>query len=214
MLGTSLSVNDYKGQGHKFSDTSYATGRSQLSTFEVGIQGIDPPEPESEDDDLYENWVGNDNDDMEMQVTETQKNAYDATEPLVTTVPSVSVFSEEKYLGVPAEKMVVGGNDFTVESPMSETTKKQRRDMHQLHRQICLRVLNLMLTLQKVLHSNHSSKKQQLKVILIMGYLPMMRWTLLCRNNLCWRPRMMMFLQLSKGYLLFYHVKKKVVAQR
>lgn len=128
MLGTSLSVNEYKGQGHKFSDTSYATGRSQVSTFEVGIQGIDPPEPESEDDDLYENWVDNDNDDMEMQVTETQKNANDATEPLVTTVPSVSVFSQEKYLGVPAEKMVVGGNDFTVESPMSETTKKQRRD--------------------------------------------------------------------------------------
>ncbi|XP_073028338.1 uncharacterized protein [Primulina eburnea] len=132
MLGTSLSDSDYKGQGHKFPDTSYATGHSLLSTFEVGIQGIDPAEPESEDDDLYENWVGNDNDVMEMQLTETQKNANDATEPLVTTVPSVSVFSEEKYLvvpaGNPAEKMVIGGNDFTVESPISETTKKQRRD--------------------------------------------------------------------------------------
>ncbi|XP_073124685.1 uncharacterized protein [Henckelia pumila] len=132
MVGTSLNSNDHDGQGHKFSDIPYATGHSQLSTFKVGIQGMDPPEPESEDDDLYENWVGNNNDEMEMQVTETQRNANDATEPLVTPVPSVSVVSEEKYLGAsasnPTEKMEVGGNDFTAESPISETTKKQRRD--------------------------------------------------------------------------------------
>ncbi|XP_073312318.1 uncharacterized protein [Primulina huaijiensis] len=126
ILDTSLRINDYKGQGHKFPD------RSHLSTFQVGIQEIDPSESESENDDLYENWVGND--EMEMQDTETHKNANDATEPLTTTVGTiVPVLSQENDLVVstnsPSEKMGVSGNDFTVESPrISETTKKQRRE--------------------------------------------------------------------------------------
>ncbi|KZV37228.1 proline-, glutamic acid- and leucine-rich protein 1 [Dorcoceras hygrometricum] len=134
MLGTRPSINNYQGQGHKFPDTSFATGHSQSSTFQVGIQGKDPSEPESEDDDLYENWTRSDKDDeMEMQVTETRNNANDAAKPLVTTVvTSVPTVSEENDLGAsassPAEKMVVSRNDFRVESPVSETTKKQRRD--------------------------------------------------------------------------------------
>lgn len=161
ILDTGLSINDYKGQGHKFPDISYATGHSQLSTFQVGIQGIDPSEPESEDDDLYENWVSND--EMEMQVNETHTNANDAAKPLVVTVGTSVPVPQEKDLGVstssPFEKMVVIGNDFTVESPpISETIKKQRI-AHQRCHQICLPVLNLTWLLQNILHSNHSAKK-------------------------------------------------------
>lgn len=77
------SFDDYKAVGHS-PDTTYQPG-----------------EPESEDDDLIENWLGKD-DEMEIQVTERQQDTHYADKPRDSSpdkVASASEKDEVKTLG-------------------------------------------------------------------------------------------------------------------
>ncbi|KAL3649681.1 hypothetical protein CASFOL_006084 [Castilleja foliolosa] len=57
------SADDYKFISYKSHDARY----------QAGTVGEGPGEPESENDDLNENWLRNDGDEMETQITHTQK---------------------------------------------------------------------------------------------------------------------------------------------
>ncbi|XP_051141278.1 uncharacterized protein LOC127258473 [Andrographis paniculata] len=88
-LDLDSSSDGYKFQSHKLPDR-------QVSTYKFGELGKGNGEPESEEDNLNETWLGND-DDMEDQETETQQTA-DDTERLTATarapeLPSVNVAS-------------------------------------------------------------------------------------------------------------------------
>ncbi|GFQ03160.1 hypothetical protein PHJA_002459800 [Phtheirospermum japonicum] len=66
------SADEYKVLSHKSRDVIYPSGDRQISIFQAGTIGKGPGEPESIDDDLNENWLGND-DETKIQITDRQK---------------------------------------------------------------------------------------------------------------------------------------------
>ncbi|KAL6552669.1 hypothetical protein OROHE_008033 [Orobanche hederae] len=83
------SASDYEVLSHKSHGTTYHAGRI----------GEVPDEPESEDDDLNENWLGNDDDDdddddeMETQIAERQNPPENARNPPLVELSSVKVLT-------------------------------------------------------------------------------------------------------------------------
>ncbi|KAL0317251.1 UNVERIFIED_CONTAM: hypothetical protein Sangu_2139400 [Sesamum angustifolium] len=138
LLDLHASTNEYKFLGPKIRDTVYPSGDRQISTYQAG-----PGDPESEDDDLYENWLGND-DYLETRVTESQQNTHysekspaHATNPSLDELPSVKGASlthttkeDEVLVSVSGcnDKRMVETNDYMVESPHSRNTQDERAD--------------------------------------------------------------------------------------
>ncbi|KAL0322146.1 UNVERIFIED_CONTAM: hypothetical protein Scaly_2511000 [Sesamum calycinum] len=138
LLDLHASTNEYKFLGPKIRDTVYPSGDRQISTYQAG-----PGDPESEDDDLYENWLGND-DYLEPRVTESQQNTHysekspaPATNPSLDELPSVKGASlthttkeDEVLVSVSGrnDKRMVETNDYMVESPHSRNTQDERAD--------------------------------------------------------------------------------------
>ncbi|KAL2227673.1 UNVERIFIED_CONTAM: hypothetical protein Sindi_2126000, partial [Sesamum indicum] len=136
LLDLHSSTNEYKVLGPKIRDTVHPSRDRQISTYQAG-----PGDPESEDDDLYENWLGND-DYLETQATERQQNAHytekcpaTATDPSLDELPSVKGASlthttkEGEVLASasgPNDNRMVNTNDYMVESPHSRNTQDQR----------------------------------------------------------------------------------------
>ncbi|KAL6494296.1 hypothetical protein OROGR_031096 [Orobanche gracilis] len=77
------SDNDYKVLNHK----------SHGATYHAGRIGEVPDDPESEDDDLNEKWLGNDDDEMETQIAERQNHPENARNPPLVEFSSVKVLS-------------------------------------------------------------------------------------------------------------------------
>ncbi|KAL0303574.1 UNVERIFIED_CONTAM: hypothetical protein Sradi_6225500 [Sesamum radiatum] len=138
LLDMHSSTNEYKVLGPKIRDTVYPSGDRQISTYQAG-----PGDPESEDDDLYENWLGND-DNLETRVTERQQNAHysekspaNATDPSLDELPSLKGASlthttkeGEVLVSVSGrnDNRMVDTDDYMVESPHSRNTQDQRAD--------------------------------------------------------------------------------------
>lgn len=134
LLDMHSSADEYKVLSQKLRDAVYPSGDRQISTHHPG-------EPESEDDDLNENWLGND-DEMETQVTEGQQNAHYTDRPPVTArdasldeLPSDNVVSithvpKKSEMTVsasgPNDKSMGNSDDHMVESPRFRNTSDQR----------------------------------------------------------------------------------------
>ncbi|KAL0401543.1 UNVERIFIED_CONTAM: hypothetical protein Slati_4184200 [Sesamum latifolium] len=138
LLDLHSSTNEYNVPGPKIRDTVYASGDRQISTYQAG-----PGDPESEDDDLYENWHGND-DYLETRVTESQQNAHysekypaTATDPSLDELPFVkgpslnhTTKEGEVLVSVSGrnDNRMVDTDDYMVESPRSRNTQDQIAD--------------------------------------------------------------------------------------
>ncbi|KAK4431127.1 hypothetical protein Salat_0874800 [Sesamum alatum] len=138
LLDLHSSTNEYKVLGSKIRDTVYPSGDRQISTYRAG-----PVDPESEDDDLYENWLG-DADELEIQVTESKQNAdYTEKPPATATDPTLGELpvkgaslthstTKEVEVLVSAtgrnDKRMGNTDDYMVESPRSRNTQDQRAD--------------------------------------------------------------------------------------
>ncbi|KAL6552634.1 hypothetical protein OROHE_007998 [Orobanche hederae] len=87
------SASDYEVLSHKSHGTTYHAGIGEV-----------PDEPESEEDDLNENWLGNDDDDnddddeMETQIAERQNPPENARNPPLVELSSVKVLTSNLVL--------------------------------------------------------------------------------------------------------------------
>ncbi|KAI3458851.1 hypothetical protein Pfo_015514 [Paulownia fortunei] len=141
LLDLHSSADEYKVLSHKSRDTVYPSGDRQISIYHAGTLRKGPGEPESEDDDLNENWLGND-DELEIQVTERQQNEHCTEKPPATVIdlsldelPSVKVASithvppkSEMTVSAsgPNDKSMAHTDDYMVESPHFRNTRDQR----------------------------------------------------------------------------------------
>lgn len=85
-------ADEYKILSHRSRDTVYPTLGRQISSYQAGTPGKGPAEPESEEDDLNENWPGND-DEPEMQhkiVHCTESPSATAIDPSLHELPNVN----------------------------------------------------------------------------------------------------------------------------
>ncbi|KAK6156280.1 hypothetical protein DH2020_010528 [Rehmannia glutinosa] len=134
LLDLHSSVNDFKFLSHKSRDTVYPSVDRQIPKYQAGTLGKGPAEPESEDDDLNENWLGND-DESEIQVTERQQNAHYTTDPSLDELPSVKVATTDNVpeknettvsASGPNDKSMADADDNMSESPHFRNITNQR----------------------------------------------------------------------------------------
>lgn len=101
------SINEYKVPSNKLHDTTYPSGGRQFSRYQ-------PNEPESEDDDLNENWPGNDD---EMG----QHDAHNSNKPSQTAENADKLPSISHDKAGPKDTIMANCDDHmaVVESPIS-----------------------------------------------------------------------------------------------
>ncbi|CAK9149218.1 unnamed protein product [Ilex paraguariensis] len=130
----------FDGLNGSYRENMYTSGQRENTTFPVTTVGKGPGDPESEDDDLYENWLGI-GEEIVFPMTEQGKDTNQpkkpfkiSTDPFVEKLVSVDALSGAKVTkenelevstAVAAEGTLGDGDEIMVESQQSKETIKQ-----------------------------------------------------------------------------------------